>query len=186
MPPETEHELRAGVTFILGGARSGKSAFAEQMVLASGLKPVYLATGQAWDGEMENRISLHRARRGPSWKTVEAPLHLAQAIDAEATGGNAILVDCLTLWITNLMMAEADIAGEVEALARMLATVKDPVVVVSNETGLGIVPDNAMARAFRDHAGLANQRMAAVAQTVWFVAAGLPLLMKKTTETQEK
>ncbi|MEZ5870824.1 MAG: bifunctional adenosylcobinamide kinase/adenosylcobinamide-phosphate guanylyltransferase [Nitratireductor sp.] len=178
--------LERGVTFVLGGARSGKSAHAEKLVLASGLTPVYLATGQAWDGEMENRITAHKARRGSSWKTVEAPLQLAQAIEGEAAVGNAVLVDCLTLWITNLMMAEADIAGEVKTLANMLATVKVPVVVVSNETGLGIVPDNAMARAFRDHAGLANQKMAAVAHTVWFVAAGLPLLLKNEHEDRER
>ncbi|MEZ5792320.1 MAG: bifunctional adenosylcobinamide kinase/adenosylcobinamide-phosphate guanylyltransferase, partial [Nitratireductor sp.] len=109
--------MRAGVTLVLGGARSGKSAFAESLLLGSGLQPVYLATGQAWDTEMESRISLHQQRRGSEWKTVEAPLDLCDAVLANATTGNALLLDCLTLWITNLMMAEADITMEVERLA---------------------------------------------------------------------
>ena len=181
-----KQQLQAGVTLVLGGARSGKSAFAEGLVLGSGLQPVYLATGQAWDTEMESRISLHQQRRGGNWKTIEAPLKLCDAVLANATSGNALLLDCLTLWITNLMMAEADITMEVERLAAKIGGLQSPLVVVSNETGLGIVPDNAMARAFRDHAGLANQKIAAIARTVWFVAAGLPMLFKNDETNQDR
>ncbi len=163
---------------MLGGARSGKSAFAEKLIEASGLRAVYVATGQAFDSEMEARIGLHRERRGPQWQTVEAPLDLAQAIAGQVGPDTAVLVDCLTLWVTNLMMAERDIEAAGVELATTLAQARGPVVVVANEVGLGIVPDNAMARAFRDHAGRLNQKIAAAAQTVHFVAAGLPLTLK--------
>jgi adenosylcobinamide kinase/adenosylcobinamide-phosphate guanylyltransferase len=176
MPPEAER--LAGVTLVLGGARSGKSAFAERLVEESGLSPVYLATGQAFDGEMESRIALHRNRRSPQWRTVEEPLALRDALLRECAPGRAVLVDCLTLWVTNLMMAERDIAGECAALVAALPQLAGPAVFVSNEVGLGIVPDNAMARAFRDHAGRVNQAVAAAAQDVFFIAAGLPLALK--------
>ena len=171
--------LGEGITLVLGGARSGKSAFAERFVEASGLKPVYLATGRAFDGEMEMRIAEHRSRRGDLWRTVEAPLDLGAAIAAEAKADSAVLVDCLTLWLTNLMLAEGDIADECQRLVEGLRLHEGgPLVLVSNEVGLGIVPDNAMARAFRDHAGRLHQDIAAVAHRVVFVAAGLPLTLK--------
>jgi adenosylcobinamide kinase/adenosylcobinamide-phosphate guanylyltransferase len=167
-----------GATLVLGGARSGKSTFAERLVRESGLSPVYVATGQAFDGEMRERISLHRERRGAEWRTIEEPLDLRAVLLAEASPANAVLVDCLTLWTTNLMMAEADVAKAFDELAAALSLLEGPVVFVSNEVGLGIVPDNAMARAFRDHAGRINQMVAAAARQVYFIAAGLPLVLK--------
>lgn len=165
-------------TLVLGGARSGKSAFAEDLVRGSGLLPVYIATGRAFDGEMESRIAAHRVRRGPEWRTVEEPLELPGAIAAQASAASMVLVDCLTLWLTNLMMDARDVEAETERLAVSLEVAAGPVVLVANEVGLGIVPDNAMARAFRDHAGRLNQKIAAVAEDVYFIAAGLPLRMK--------
>ncbi|PWL17694.1 bifunctional adenosylcobinamide kinase/adenosylcobinamide-phosphate guanylyltransferase [Falsochrobactrum shanghaiense] len=166
------------ITFVLGGARSGKSSFAEGLVENSGLKPVYLATGRAFDSEMENRIAVHRDRRSPQWQTVEEPLELAQALVRHSSGESFILVDCLTLWLTNLMMAERDIAAESAALVAMLGELPGPVVLVSNEVGLGIVPENRMAREFRDAAGFLHQAMASAADEVFFMAAGLSLKMK--------
>ena len=167
-----------GVTLVLGGARSGKSGFAERMVLESGLAPVYVATGRIFDDEMGDRIAKHRQQRGDAWKTVEEPLDLEAVLAREARQGNAVLVDCLTLWITNLMMAEADIVARSTELCRALDGVEGPVVLVSNEVGMGIVPENRMAREFRDHAGRLHQQIAALAAQVYFVAAGLPLRMK--------
>jgi adenosylcobinamide kinase/adenosylcobinamide-phosphate guanylyltransferase len=173
--PET---LRPGVTLVLGGARSGKSVFGETLVLGSGLEPVYVATAQAWDDEMRQRIGTHKARRGAEWVSVEEADDLDSVLKREARPGRAVLVDCLTVWITNLMMAEADVAARSRRLCDTLAGIESPVVLVSNEVGLGIVPENAMARAFRDHAGRLHQDIAALAATVYFVAAGLPLKMK--------
>ena len=168
------------VTLVLGGARSGKSAFAENLVAESGLEKLYLATGRAFDGEMEERIARHRADRGGGWRTIEAPLDLVGALRREVRPGRMILVDCLTLWATNLMLEERDVAAEAAALAAFLGQEGLPgsVVLVSNEVGLGIVPDNAMARAFRDHAGRLHQEIAALAGAVFFVAAGLPMKLK--------
>ncbi|KQQ80642.1 bifunctional adenosylcobinamide kinase/adenosylcobinamide-phosphate guanylyltransferase [Aureimonas sp. Leaf324] len=165
--------------FVLGGARSGKSALAEDMVLGSGLQPLYLATGRAFDTEMRARIHEHRERRPPPWETIEEPLALPQVLAREARGDRAILVDCLTLWLTNLMLEDGDISAGSDALADVLRTpLPGLVVIVSNEVGLSIVPDNRMARAFRDHAGRLHQRVAALADAVTFVAAGLPLKLK--------
>jgi adenosylcobinamide kinase/adenosylcobinamide-phosphate guanylyltransferase len=166
------------LTFILGGARSGKSRFAESLVAASGLDRHYIATGRAWDEEMRERIDKHRADRGPSWTTHEEPLDLAGRLAAIDGERRAVLVDCLTLWITNLMMAERDMAAEFAALAAFLPKARARLVLVSNEVGLGIVPENRMARDFRDHAGRLHQMIAAAAAEVYFVAAGLPLKMK--------
>ncbi len=163
---------------VLGGARSGKSSYAEKMVESSGLKPLYLATGRAFDEEMENRIAVHRGRRGPEWQTVEEPLDLVGALALHAAADRFVLVDCLTLWLTNLMMAERDIARETANLVAMLPSLGGPVVLVSNEVGLGIVPENRMAREFRDHAGRLHQPVAAIVDEVYFMAAGLPLKMK--------
>lgn len=167
------------VHFILGGARSGKSRLAEGLVLATGLAPVYIATGQAFDAEMEARIAEHQARRPSPWVTVDAPLDLAEAIAREAGEGRALLVDCLTLWLTNLMMAEADIEAEARRLCDVLRQPQPGfVALVSNEVGLSIVPENALARRFRDEAGRLHQQIAALASKVTFVAAGLPLQLK--------
>ncbi len=165
-------------TFILGGARSGKSALAERLARESGLLLHYIATGQAWDAEMRARIGQHQNRRGPEWTTIEAPIELTCAITPLDFDDNAILIDCLTLWVTNLMMAERDMDAAFERLVSAIAGAKARIFIVSNEVGLGIVPDNAMARAFRDHAGRLHQKIAAVADEVYFVAAGLPLKMK--------
>jgi adenosylcobinamide kinase/adenosylcobinamide-phosphate guanylyltransferase len=170
--------LGHGITFILGGARSGKSSYAEGLIEASGLEAVYLATGRAWDDEMSERIGLHKARRGASWATVEEPLDLVGTLQSQCADNKAILVDCLTLWLTNLMMAERDIEAETAKLVAMLPRLKGAVVFVSNEVGLGIIPENRMAREFRDHAGRLHQAVAGAAATVYFVAAGLPLKMK--------
>lgn len=174
----TQFSLGAGTTLVLGGARSGKSAFAEKMVLESGLKPVYIATSQIWDDEMRSRVDAHIARREDVWTCVEEPLELEAALLGADQPGNAILVDCLTLWLTNLMMAEADIPARFLSLIEQIGAAKAPIVLVTNEVGLGIVPENKMARAFRDYAGRLHQDIAAISNEVYFVAAGLPLQMK--------
>lgn len=171
--------LSPGITLVLGGARSGKSGFAERLVAQSGLAPVYVATGQAGDGEMADRIARHRARRGSLWRTVEEPLDLAGALARHDLPAFAILVDCLTLWLSNVMAAGRDVEAMAAELVATLARMKAPVVLVASEVGLGIVPDNALARAYRDRAGELNQRIAARADAVWFVAAGLPLALKR-------
>ena len=166
------------ITLVLGGARSGKSAFAETLVEAASASRLYIATGQAWDEEMRERIASHQSRRGEGWETVEAPLDLTRALADHARPDRPILVDCLTLWVTNLMLDEHDIAQAFDEMLATLAGLAGPVVLVSNEVGLGIVPDNAMARAFRDHAGRLHQSIASLADEVHFVTAGLPLKMK--------
>ena len=167
------------ITLVLGGARSGKSAYAERLVRESGLSRVYLATGRAFDPEMEARIEQHQQDRGEGWTTIEAPLDLVATLKRETGPDRMVLVDCLTLWVTNLMMAEHNVAAEAAALVECLGDgLPGPVVLVSNEVGLGIVPDNKMARDFRDHAGRLHQDIAAVANHVVFVAAGLPLKLK--------
>lgn len=166
------------ITLVLGGARSGKSSFAEQLMHAYPRGCVYLATAEILDHEMAERVRQHQARRAERWRTVETPLAIAETIVAETEQGAAVLVDCLTLWLSNLMAAGRDPAAEVEAVVRALGQAGGPVVFVANEVGLGIVPDNALARAFRDHAGRLNQRIAEVANSVFFVAAGLPLRLK--------
>lgn len=175
--------LSAGVTLVLGGARSGKSAFAEKLVENCGLQPVYLATGRAFDSEMEARIGKHQQRRGSNWHTVEEPLGLAEALLRQSMPGRAVLVDCLSLWLTNLMMAKRDVGEACASLLAVFGELGGPVVLVANEVGLGIVPENAMAREFRDHAGEVNQQVAARADTVIFVAAGLPLVLKPINQS---
>lgn len=166
----------ASTTLVLGGARSGKSAYAEDLLNAG--PALYLATGQAFDDEMAARIRLHRDRRGPHWDTLEEPLELAATLDRVLDPVRPVLVDCLTLWISNLMHAGRDVDVETGALCEVLATVRGPVVLVSNEVGLGLVPDNRLAREFRDHQGRVNQRVARSCSRVVFVAAGLPLFLK--------
>lgn len=166
------------LSLVLGGARSGKSVYAEQLVESVG-GGVYLATAEAQDGEMQERVRLHRDRRGDVWRTVEEPINLADALKANAAGESSpVLVDCLTLWLSNIMAVNRDVEAEINALIATLSAIGTPVVMVSNEVGLGIVPDNALARIFRDEAGRMNQRLAEVADRVIFVAAGLPLIMK--------
>ena len=164
--------------FVLGGARSGKSRFAESLISHTGFERHYVATGQAWDDEMRERIAQHRADRGDLWQTHEEPMDIVARLAAIDGEGRAVLVDCLTLWVTNLMMAERDIAPEFAALTEFLPKAKARLVLVSNEVGLGVVPDNRMAREFRDHAGRLHQMIAAASAEVYFIAAGLPLKMK--------
>jgi adenosylcobinamide kinase/adenosylcobinamide-phosphate guanylyltransferase len=165
------------VILITGGARSGKSKRAEMRTRAFPGQPVYVATAEPLDGEMEARIAKHRARRGTDWIEREVPLDLVEVL-AATDGGGARLVDCLTLWLSNLMHAERDWEREVSMLATALPRLESPVVFVTNEVGLGIVPDNALARSFRDAAGIMNQAIAAVADEAEFVVAGLPLKLK--------
>ncbi len=160
------------VTLILGGVRSGKSRHAETLVESQPGACLYLATAEAGDAEMAERIARHRARRGPRWETVEEPLELVTALDGMAGPGRAVLVDCLTLWLTNVLAAGRDPADETARLAAWLERSPGPVVVVSNEVGLGVVPENALARAFVDHAGRLHQAVGEVAQSVRLMAAG--------------
>ena len=167
------------IRLVLGGARSGKSRFAEALVSEPvGLRRVYVATAQAFDEEMEQRIATHRAQRGDGWLTVEAPHDLADALLRFAVPGNAVLVDCLTLWLTNLILAERDTAAAREGLIAACERVSAPLVLVGNEVGLGIVPENALARRFRDEAGRLHQALAARAASVVFMVAGLPMRVK--------
>jgi adenosylcobinamide kinase / adenosylcobinamide-phosphate guanylyltransferase len=171
----------AGTVFITGGARSGKSRLAEELALKHGAPLVYIATGAAGDGDMAERIDRHRARRGPDWLTVEEPLDLAGAISAAEGECTAMLVDCITLWLTNLLLKYDDastVLKEVERLVRLLPTLKTPLLLVSNEVGLGIVPENRLARTFRDLAGEANELLAGASQEVYVMFSGLPLKLK--------
>jgi adenosylcobinamide kinase/adenosylcobinamide-phosphate guanylyltransferase len=173
VPAPADRPLLPGLTLILGGARSGKSREAERRVLASGLEPVYLATAEALDDEMAARIAAHRSRRGPAWRTIEEPLDVAGALKREAAAGRACLVDCLTLWLTNLMVRGRPIEPEVDRLLQLLPDLPGARVLVSNEVGQGVVPTGAMARAFVDHAGRLHQRIAERADVVVFMTAGL-------------
>jgi adenosyl cobinamide kinase/adenosyl cobinamide phosphate guanylyltransferase len=170
------------ITLVLGGARSGKSRYAESLIAAlppPWLPPwTYLATAEASDTEMAARIATHRARRGPQWQTIEAPRDLAAALKSRET--MPMLVDCLTLWLSNLMLADTDIDAEIARLEAALADTGAPVVLVANEVGSGIVPDNPLGRRFRDLQGVLNQRIASRADRVVLVVAGLPLAIKGT------
>ncbi|KAF0223723.1 MAG: Bifunctional adenosylcobalamin biosynthesis [Rhodospirillaceae bacterium] len=163
-------------TLVLGGARSGKSVYAEGLL--AGAPALYLATGQPFDDEMAERIRLHMDRRGPTWSTIEEPLDLPAMLDRHLDPTRPILVDCLTLWISNLMHAGRDVTAETEALAEVVASARGDVVLVSSEVGLGLVPETRLGRDFRDHQGRVNQRMAQACRKVVFVAAGLPLILK--------
>ncbi len=163
------------VTLVLGGARSGKSRYAES--LCAGERH-YVATAQAFDDEMMARIAQHRADRGKDWQTHEVILDLPEKLAEIDAAGRCVLVDCLTLWLTNLILSGADWQNMAESLSARLNAMKADVVLVSNETGMGIVPDNALSRKFRDAQGTLNQRIARAADKVVFVAAGLPLTLK--------
>jgi adenosylcobinamide kinase/adenosylcobinamide-phosphate guanylyltransferase len=167
------------ITLVLGGARSGKSRYAEQLVECAASAGIYCATAEAGDAEMAARIAAHRARRGPFWGTVEAPLALPEAIADQAAPERPVLVDCLTLWLSNLLLAGMRPDKSASALCRTLREAAGPVVLVSNEVGMGLVPETALGRRFRDAAGWLNQEVAALADRVVFVAAGLPLVLKE-------
>jgi adenosylcobinamide kinase/adenosylcobinamide-phosphate guanylyltransferase len=170
-------------TLVLGGARSGKSAFAEALVRSDGRHKVYVATATAGDDEMRARIDEHRRRRGADWRTIEAPVCLAEVVAREARRESVVLVDCLTLWLSNLILGGCDIEAETGALIAALASPAVPVVLVSNEVGLGLVPETPLGRRFRDAQGRLNQAVARVATRVVFVAAGLPLELKPQAGT---
>jgi adenosylcobinamide kinase / adenosylcobinamide-phosphate guanylyltransferase len=169
--------LHSKLILVLGGARSGKSRYAESLITATAPPWVYVAIAQALDTEMAERIAHHLKRRSDGWHTIEEPHDLEDAIDA-APAGAAVLVDCLTLWLTNRLLAEADMEAETARLESALARRSGLTVLVSNEVGSGIVPDNALARRFRDLQGRLNQRLAARADRVVLVVAGLPLIVK--------
>jgi adenosylcobinamide kinase/adenosylcobinamide-phosphate guanylyltransferase len=161
---------------VLGGARSGKSLYAEQLLTRHAPPWVYIATAQAFDDEMRDRISGHRARRGADWHTIEAPIDLAGTL--AGVPERPVLVDCLTLWLSNLMLTGQNIAATIAALQRILPCRTAPLILVSNEVGLGIVPETPLGRAFRDCAGRLNQQIAAQAGSVVFMVAGLPMTVK--------
>lgn len=165
------------LSLILGGASSGKSAYAERLALATGLSPVYLATGQAKDREMSRKITRHQERRGPEWQLIEAPLNLTEPL-LSLTASHVVLLDCLTLWLTNHLKSNHNIEHGTDLLLEAIRISDAQVIAVSNELGLGLVPTNPLGRAFRDAQGLLNQRFAEAAGTVTFVAAGLPLSLK--------
>jgi adenosylcobinamide kinase/adenosylcobinamide-phosphate guanylyltransferase len=163
------------LTLVLGGARSGKSRFAEELIMRAPAPWTYMATAEALDEEMKERIAHHRSRRDARWQTVDVPRDLVGRLPEIA---GPVLVDCLTLWLSNVMLAGDDIDAESEKLVGALARANGPVVTVSNEVGLGLVPETPLGRAFRDAQGRLNQRVAAVADRVIFMAAGLPLNLK--------
>jgi len=174
MAAQRDHRL----TFVIGGARSGKSAFAEGLICARPGPWHYVATAQAYDDEMAARICEHRSRRGAGWITHEAGADLAGVL-RRLPDGEPVLVDCLTLWLTGVMLAEREpVGGAVDQLVLAVKAHAGPLVVVSTEVGLGIVPENALARAFRDQAGRLHQRVAAEADRVVLVVAGLPMEVK--------
>jgi len=168
----------APLTLILGGARSGKSRHGEALVEAAASRCVYVATAGPGDAEMAERIALHRARRGTRWATIEEPLDLVGALERSSASDTAVLVECLTLWLSNLLGDGRDVVAETRRLVEVLPHLDGAVVLVSNEVGLGIVPTSTLARAFIDHAGRLHQAVAGVAQSVVFMAAGLPLPLK--------
>jgi adenosyl cobinamide kinase/adenosyl cobinamide phosphate guanylyltransferase len=172
-------DIHPGLTLVLGGARSGKSRYAEGLVTAEPAPWTYVATAEVHDSEMRERIAAHKLRRGEGWETVEAPYSLPDAI--RDAGAVPVLVDCLTLWLSNLMLGDRDLVGAFDELESALAARKATTVVVSNEVGLGIVPDNALSRAFRDEQGRLNQRIAAEASRVVYMVAGLPMVVKDET-----
>ncbi len=170
-------KMNENLTVVLGGAASGKSAFAEGLVQRIGGKRIYIATAQAFDDEMAQKIARHIDQRGTGWDTIEAPFDVADALISRHAD-EVVLLDCATLWLTNLLLAERDIGAETDGFLTALATCPAPVVVVSNEVGHGIVPDNALSRRFRAAQGHLNQQLAAASRCTVFVTAGLPQVLK--------
>lgn len=165
-------------TLVLGGARSGKSRFGLEIAEATALAPAFVATAEALDDEMAARIARHRSERDPRWQTLEAPLELAATLAGTVARERVVLVDCLTLWLSNLMHAERDLDAATAQLLTVLHSAPGPVILISNELGLGLVPETPLGRAFRDAQGRLNQAVAACCDRVVFVAAGLPLTLK--------
>ncbi len=169
---------KAAHHLVLGGMRSGKSLYAENLVQQSRLKPVYIATAQSLDEEMAERIRLHQTRRGAEWVCVETPLDIIDSLKANDEPDSIILLDCLTMWLNNLMIEGRDSVAETGGLLDCMAVLMTPVIFVSSEVGLGIIPDNRLARSFADAQGLLNQSVAKACPQVTFIAAGLPLKLK--------
>ncbi|SLN53243.1 Bifunctional adenosylcobalamin biosynthesis protein CobP [Aquimixticola soesokkakensis] len=164
-------------TLVLGGCASGKSYFSEKLILSSSLSRIYIATAQAFDAEMDAKILRHQKMRGPHWRTCEAPFDIPSALKGVKTG-EIVLIDCATMWLTNHILAEHDIDAQTDALILAIHACPAPVVIVSNEVGAGIVPENALARRFRNAQGRLNQQLAAEAACVIGVMAGLPFALK--------
>jgi adenosylcobinamide kinase / adenosylcobinamide-phosphate guanylyltransferase len=175
--------LHSPLTLVLGGARSGKSRYAESLITAAQPPWTYIATAETGDEEMAARINMHRERRGSCWRTIEAPREVTAALAECET--SSVLVDCLTLWLSNLMLAHADIDREIGRLEKALLATKAQAVLVANEVGLGIVPDHPLGRQFRDWQGVLNQRMAAQSDRVILMVAGLPLVVKGSPEARQ-
>jgi adenosylcobinamide kinase/adenosylcobinamide-phosphate guanylyltransferase len=167
------------LSFILGGAASGKSVFAENLILNSGLTPIYIATSRIWDGETKTRVDIHKSRRDARWTTVEAPFDLSPPLET-ATSDNVVLIDCATMWLTNHLLEDNDLATAQSQLLNALQASTAPVVIVSNEVGQGIVPDNALSRQFREAQGRLNIALAAQSDLAVQIVAGLPNLLKGT------
>jgi adenosylcobinamide kinase/adenosylcobinamide-phosphate guanylyltransferase len=170
--------VSARSVLVLGGARSGKSAYAKSLSEAAAPQRLYLATAEAGDAEMAARIQRHREERRAGWTTREEPLALVEGLSAEAQPGRIVLVDCLTLWLSNLMLAGRNVEAEIARLAEAIPALKGPAAIVSNEVGLSLVPDTRLGREFRDSQGRANQEVARACDAVVLVAAGLPRLLK--------
>jgi adenosylcobinamide kinase / adenosylcobinamide-phosphate guanylyltransferase len=181
MTRASEAKTIARSLLVLGGARSGKSAYAQRLAEAQSPERLYLATAAPGDEEMAARIARHQADRGQGWTTVEEPLGIAAALLTHAQAGRVVVVDCLTLWLSNLMLAGRDPGPAVMALAAAIGHLTGPVIFVSNEVGMGIVPDNKLGREFRDWQGRANREIGAASDAVIFVAAGIPLQLKPAT-----
>jgi adenosylcobinamide kinase/adenosylcobinamide-phosphate guanylyltransferase len=178
MGPEDQTPARVRSLLVLGGARSGKSAYAQGLAEAYGSERLYLATARAGDEEMARRIARHRADRGEGWATLEEPLEIASALRAEARPGRVVVVDCLTLWLTNLMLAGREPGSAIARLAEAIGALAGPAILVSNEVGLGIVPEHKLGREFRDWQGRANREVAEACDAAVFIAAGLPVPLK--------
>ncbi|MEQ9517964.1 MAG: bifunctional adenosylcobinamide kinase/adenosylcobinamide-phosphate guanylyltransferase [Parvibaculum sp.] len=176
LPPTGPH-----ITFLLGGARSGKSRIGEELVSQAMGTRLYVATAEARDMEMSARIEHHQARRGADWVLIEEPVELARVLTRDLTSDHLVLVDCLTLWLNNLMERDVDLVRATDELVAALAATKGRIVLISNEVGQGIVPDNALARRFRDEAGFLHQKIATASDQVAFIVAGLPLILKENT-----
>ena len=170
--------MNIATTLILGGARSGKSQFAQALAESVCEQPIFVATAEARDDEMSERIARHVAERGDIWEVVEAPILLCEAITEACSERTAVLVDCLTLWLSNITLAGLDVEAELQKLKRTIETIETPLVLVSNEVGMGIVPESPLGRQFRDAQGRLNREVASVCRRVEFIVAGLPMTLK--------
>lgn len=173
-----ENALNWRTHLVIGGARSGKTAYGMRLAVECDLDQWMIATAEAGDAEMRERISRHRAERGANWQVAEEPIALVDALARTAAPGRVIVVDCLTIWLSNWFLRELDYASEVDRLAAWLQANSSPVILISNELGMGLVPETSLGRGFRDAHGRMNQSLAAICDCVTFVAAGLPLVLK--------